>query len=141
VSKNWLAALRSLGILTNNDPLAGDNIGASQQPSSINLSNTTHSYSAPAYLVPNATHQNLAVLTSTLVEKINWSPITDGGDVIASGVTFTSGGNKYRMAANKKVLICSGAVNSPQLLKLSGIGAINVLNDAGILLVVHLPTV
>lgn len=140
-TQKWLPALQSLGIPTNDRPLAGSNIGASQQPSDMNPSNTTRSYSAAAYLFPNAARKNLFVLTSALVEKINWLPSNSGGNVIASGVTFTSGGKEYSVAANKEVLISGGTVNSPQLLELSGIGAKDILDNAGVKQVVNLPSV
>jgi choline dehydrogenase-like flavoprotein len=141
VTQKWLAALQSLGIPKNDHPLSGNNIGASQQPADINPSNTTRSYSAAAYLFPNSARKNLVVLTGALVEKINWSSRKSGGDVIASGVTFTSGGKAYIVAAKKEVLICGGTVNSPQVLELSGIGAKDVLDKAGVKQVVNLPSV
>jgi choline dehydrogenase-like flavoprotein len=139
--QTWLPALQSLGIPKNDHPLAGNNIGASQQPSDINPSNTTRSYAAPAYLFPNAARENLIVLTSALVEKINWSSKKTGGKVVASGVTFTSGGKVYKVAARKEVLISGGTVNSPQILELSGIGAKTVLDKAGVKQIVNLPSV
>lgn len=48
----WVDSLRSLGIETNNQPLNGDNKGASLQPANINPYNSTRSYSAPAYYFP-----------------------------------------------------------------------------------------
>ena len=139
--QTWLPALRSLKIPQNDHPLAGNNIGASQQPSDINPSNTTRSYSAPAYLFPNSARKNLIVLTGALVEKINWASNTRGGKVVASGVTFNSGGNKYTVVAKKEVLISAGTINSPQILELSGIGAKDILAKAGIQQVVDLPSV
>lgn len=141
LSQKWLSALQSIGVPKNDHPLAGNNIGASQQPSSINPSNTTRSYAAPAYLFPNAARENLAVLTNALVEKINWSSKKSGGKAVASGVTFTSGGKKYTVAAKREVLVSGGAVNTPQLLELSGIGAKDILGKAGVDQVVDLPSV
>jgi choline dehydrogenase-like flavoprotein len=141
MSQKWLPALHSLGVLKNDHPLSGFNIGASQQPCDINPTNTSRSYSAPAYLFPNSARKNLIVLTSALVEKINWSPSKNCGKVVASGVTFTSGGKEYTVAANKEVVISGGTVNSPQLLELSGIGAKDVLDKAGVKQVVNLPSV
>jgi choline dehydrogenase-like flavoprotein len=141
LSRKWLSALQSIGVPKNDHPLAGNNIGASQQPSSINPSNTTRSYAAPAYLFPNAARKNLAVLTNALVEKINWSSKKSGGKTVASGVTFTSGGKKYTVVAKREVLVSGGTVNTPQLLELSGIGATDILGKAGIDQVVDLPSV
>lgn len=137
----WIPALQSLGIPKNENPLAGNNTGVSQQPSSINPTNTTRSYSAAAYLFPNSARQNLAVLTGALVERINWSSSLSNGKVVASGVTFTSGGQEYAVKANKEVIISGGSVNTPQILELSGIGSQTVLSNAGITQVVDLSSV
>ena len=61
--------------------------------------------------------------------------------MVASGVTFTSGGQRYTVTAKKEVLISGGTVNSPQLLELSGVGAKDVLDKAGVKQVVDLPSV
>lgn len=119
-SQVWLAALESLGIPTNRHALAGSNIGGSQFPNNINPINNTRSYSASAYLFPNANRKNLAVLTSALVEKIDWSTNSHGGNPTASGVTFISGGQDYSVIAKKEVIISGGSVNTPQILELSG---------------------
>lgn len=137
----WLPAMESLGIPKNDHPLAGNNIGVSQHPSDINPTNTTRSYSAAAYLFPNSARKNLVVLTSAFVQKINWSSNNTTDKVVASGVTFTSGGHEYTVMANKEVIICGGTVNTPQILELSGIGARDVLAKAGVNQIVDLPAV
>lgn len=141
VAEIWLPALESLGIAKNDHSLAGHNIGVSQQPASINPTNTTRSYSATAYLFPNSARRNLVVLTSALVQRINWSSSKSGGKVLASGVSFTSGGNEYTVLAKKEVIISAGVVNTPQILELSGVGSEAVLNKAGVDLIVDLPSV
>jgi choline dehydrogenase-like flavoprotein len=83
----------------------------------------------------------LIVLTNALVEKINWSPNKSDGEVVATGVTFTSGGKEYTVTSNNEVIISGGTVNTPQLLELSGIGAKDVLHKAGVEQVVDLPSV
>lgn len=141
LTETWLPALEALGIAKNDHPLAGNNIGVSQQPADINPTNTTRSYSAAAYLFPNSARKNLVILTNALVQRINWSSSKSGGDVVASGVTFTSGGNEYTVLAKKEVIISGGTVNTPQILELSGIGAKAVLDEAGVNQVVDLPSV
>lgn len=141
LSQTWIPALQSLGIAKIDHPLSGSNVGVWLQPSDINPSNTTRSYSAAAYLFPNSARKNLAVLTSALVQRVNWSSSRSGDKVIASGVTFTSGGNEYTVSANKEVIISGGTVNTPQILELSGIGAQSILTKAGVKQVVDLPAV
>lgn len=141
VSRIWLAAMDSLGIPTNDHSLAGNNIGASQQPSDINPANTTRSYSAAAYLFPNSARENLAVLTGAHVQHINWATNKIQGKVVATGVTFISDGKEYVVRANKEVIVSGGSVNTPQILELSGIGAKTVLDRAGVPQIVDLPSV
>jgi len=141
LARKWLHALESLGITKNEHPLAGNNIGASIQPSNINPANITRSYSAPAYLFRNADRKNLNVLIDALVTKITWSSKKSGSNIVATGVIFTSGGKEYTVAAKKEVIISCGTVNTPQLLELSGVGSKNVLDKAGVDQVLDLPSV
>jgi len=59
---------------------------------------------------------NLAVRTHALVTRI----VFEGRRAI--GVEYEHGGNTHRAGANAEVILCGGPINSPQLLKLSGIG-------------------
>lgn len=139
----WISALGSLGVPLNNHPLAGNNVGAQQQPSSINRANITRSYSAVAYLAPNSGRKNLKVLTSALARRIVWDNATihASSGVVATGVEFTHGGKIYTVKAKKEVILSSGAVNTPQLLELSGIGSTKVLAAAGVKQIIDLPGV
>ena len=140
-TKLWVPALEALGVKKNDNVFSGVNVGASCAPSDINPANSTRSYAAPAYLFPNAARSNLAVLTSALVGKINWSAEKIGGNIVASGVTFISGGNTYTVNATKEVILSAGSVNTPQLLELSGIGNASILAVAGVKQIVDLSSV
>lgn len=128
--QRWIAALSSLGIPKNDQPLSGKNVGVSQQPSNINPHNYTRSYSAAAYLFPNQARNNLKVLTDALATKVEFD--TSSKKLRATGVTFTSGGKSYTVNANKEVIVSGGTVNTPQILELSGIGNKDILNKAGV---------
>jgi choline dehydrogenase len=90
---------------------------------------------AVGYLRPAAKRGNLRVVTEALTERI----LFDGRR--ATGVQFRRGGQTQVARARREVIICSGAVNSPQLLMLSGIGPQPHLAEFGIPLVHHLPGV
>ncbi|CAO1635148.1 unnamed protein product [Parajaminaea phylloscopi] len=134
--QNWIPALQALGIPKNDQPLAGDNTGASVQPSNINPVNSTRSYSAPAYFWPNSARPNLSLLPNARVDRINFGNSyvrkAVGGKQKANSVCFTSGGKQYTVKVNKEVIVSGGTVNSPQILELSGIGSSSVLSKAGI---------
>jgi choline dehydrogenase len=90
---------------------------------------------AKGYLTPALTRSNLTVLTKALVEKIQ---INDG---VATGVKLQLDGHSIELTANKEVLLCAGAINSPQVLMLSGIGPKEHLTEKGIELKADLPGV
>jgi choline dehydrogenase len=89
---------------------------------------------ARAYLHPVMNRPNLTVLTRALVTRIRWQ----GNRAV--GVEYTRGGSRREVEAGE-VLLCGGAVNSPQLLQCSGIGDANHLRGLGIEPVHQLPGV
>ncbi len=79
-----------------------------------------------AYLHPARTRENLDVETGAFVTRI----VVEGDR--ATGVTYRLGGREITATAGREVLLCGGAVNSPQLLMLSGIGPATHLREHGI---------
>jgi choline dehydrogenase len=90
---------------------------------------------AKGYLTPALTRSNLTLLTKALVEKIQ---IIDG---VATGVKLQLDGQSIELTANKEVLLSAGAINSPQILMLSGVGPKEHLAENGIKVKVDLPGV
>ncbi|GEP38015.1 choline dehydrogenase [Nocardioides psychrotolerans] len=78
------------------------------------------------YLRPARTRPNLTVTTGALASRLEIS-----GER-ATGVTFRQSGAEHTVHASREVLLCGGAVNSPQLLMLSGIGPATHLAEVGI---------
>ncbi|MFP7722120.1 GMC family oxidoreductase [Lysobacter sp. A3-1-A15] len=93
--------------------------------------------SASAYLKPARARENLHVVTGAHASRITFARA--GGAPRANGVVYTARGRAYHQQAAREVLLCAGAVNSPQLLMLSGVGpaahlrahGIDVVADAG----------
>jgi choline dehydrogenase len=81
---------------------------------------------ARAYLRHAAGRPNLTVLTRAMVEKI---VVRDGA---ATGISVRVGGRSQFIAGNREVILCAGAVGSPKLLMLSGIGPADELTRHGI---------
>ena len=81
---------------------------------------------AAAYLHPVMSRPNLTVHTGALVTKIL---IEDGQ---ATGVDYLRHGEIETAIADGEVIVCGGAVNSPQLLMLSGVGPADHLIEMGI---------
>ena len=95
----------------------------------------SRSSSAEAYLKPVRSRRNLKVITGAVAARILFE-----GDR-ASGVAYSVGGQPYAEGASREVLVCGGALNSPQLLMLSGIGPAAHLREIGIEVRADLPGV
>ncbi|MFD7072653.1 GMC family oxidoreductase [Nocardioides sp. NPDC059952] len=88
------------------------------------------------YLHPaRATRENLHVVLGTRVERVD---VVDG---VATGVCARVDGSPVRFSARREVILCCGAIDTPRLLQLSGIGPRAVLEDAGVPVLVDLPGV
>ena len=81
---------------------------------------------AKAYLAPNLARKNLTVLTCAQTTRL----LLDGRR--ATGVEFRIDSETRTVAARREVLLCAGALQSPQLLMLSGIGPGEHLRSLGI---------
>ena len=81
---------------------------------------------ATAYLHPAMSRPNLTVLTDALVTRV----LIEGGQ--ATGVSYLHRGAAETARANAEVIVSGGAINSPQLLMLSGIGPADHLIEMGI---------
>ena len=90
---------------------------------------------ANAYLRPAMRRANLAVRTQARVTRI----LFEGRRAV--GVAYQRGGDTHEVRARREVLLCAGSINSPQLLKLSGVGPAVELAELGIPLVHALPGV
>ncbi len=81
---------------------------------------------AVGYLHPVRTRPNLRVVTGALAEKV----LFEGKRAV--GVAFREHGQPRTVRAAREVILCGGAVNSPQLLLLSGVGPEDELAQFGI---------
>jgi len=81
---------------------------------------------AQAYLRPVAGRSNLRIETGAMASRV----LFDGRR--ATGVEYTRNGATHTVHANREVILCGGAINTPQLLQLSGIGPGALLQKMGI---------
>jgi choline dehydrogenase len=79
-----------------------------------------------AYLHPVRSRPNLDVQTRAFVSRV----LFDGNRAV--GVEYTRGGGSARRAMGGEVILSGGAINSPQLLQLSGIGNADELRTLGV---------
>ena len=90
---------------------------------------------AMAYLRPASGRANLRVESRCLVTRILFEGTR------ATGVEYAHRGRRVHVRARREVIVSGGAINSPQLLLLSGIGDANALREHGIAAVAHVPGV
>src|ERR1700720_1800642 len=88
-----------------------------------------------AFLRPALSRSNLTLLLNTNVVKLNFKGTR------CVGVKLMTDGAVKDIAADKEVILAAGAINSPKLMMLSGVGEANALRSFGIDVVENLPGV
>ena len=101
----------------------------------VNQKNGVRWNTAKAFLRPAMSRPNLAVITHAMVRRV----ILEGGRAV--GVEYTRGGQTHVLRARAEVILSGGAINSPQLLQLSGIGPGGLLQQHGVAVAVDNPNV
>jgi choline dehydrogenase len=117
-------AAAEVGIPRINDFNGGDNEGSAYFQ--VNQKKGVRWHAAKAFLKPAKDRDNLTILTHAQTERLT----LDGRRV--TGVVFQQGGERKRASANAEVVLAAGAIGSPQVLQLSGIGPSKLLNEHGI---------
>lgn len=84
------------------------------------------SYAARGYFAPNAHRPNLHVLCEASVTSVK----LDGDKAV--GVNFTHQSKAHTVDVKREVVVSCGAIQTPQILELSGIGDPDVLGAAGV---------
>jgi choline dehydrogenase len=90
---------------------------------------------AAAFLMPILDRSNLTAQTGALVTRL----LFEGTRAV--GVEYLLQGTSYQIRVNQEVILSAGAIDSPKLLMLSGIGNADHLRSSGIPVVVDLPGV
>jgi choline dehydrogenase len=129
----WLEAGRQAGY-----PLSPDMNGRQQEgfaTMDMTVGEGRRCSAANAYLRPAMHRHNLTVRTHTLATRI----LFEGRRAV--GVRYERGGALHEVRARNEVIVSAGSINSPQLLKLSGIGPAAELGEHGISVVCDLPGV
>jgi choline dehydrogenase-like flavoprotein len=119
-------------------PFNNDFNGATQEgigPYQVTHKNGERCSAAKAYLTPHLARANLTVITGVQATRV----LLEGRRAV--GVLGQRGGEALTVRARAEVLLCAGALQSPQLLLLSGIGAPEELQSHGIAVQHALPGV
>lgn len=129
----WIQAAVSCGI-PRNDDFTGRNLEGAGYYQMTTYKGRRAS-TASAYLKPARKRKNLHIVTEALVSRI------DIKERRATGVTYFRGDQTVSAIAQREVILSGGAVNSPQILQLSGVGPAELLKENGIPVVHNLPGV
>jgi choline dehydrogenase len=124
VKRYFLDAAREAGLPVTSDMNGPNPEGVAAY--AINTRNGFRCSAADAFLRPALGRANLRVLSDALATRV----LFDGNR--ATGVEYRRGGVVHRAAARAEVIVSAGAVNTPQLLQISGIGPGEVLARAGV---------
>lgn len=122
------------GIPRVNDFNNGDQFGAGYYQ--LTTKNGLRCSTAVGYLKPARNRPNLTIYTETQVKKI-----TIEKQVATGVIVRRKDGTEQALHAKKEVVLSAGALQSPQLLQLSGIGPAEMLKEKGIPVIRHLPGV
>lgn len=138
----WPKVFESLKHKLTSDPMSGIAKGAFCNPGTIDPKTRARSHAGVTYYNPEvAKRTNLRVVTEAMVEKIVLRKGADG-QVQATGVQFTAkDGVQRTIPAREEVILAAGAIRTPHLLELSGVGRSALLQSQGIEVVIDNPGV
>ena len=133
INKAFIKACEQAGHPFNPDVNGETQAGVSWFPH--NIKNGRRWSSASAFLGAGKALPNLTVITHAHVKRVVIEKSR------ATAVDCDIQGKPVTLTANKEIVLCGGAINSPKILELSGVGDKAVLRDAGIPVVHDLPGV
>lgn len=134
----WREAAEEMGIPKIREFNRGDNFGNAYFQ--MNQRRGKRWSATSAYLKPVMSRSNLTIRTNTAVENLCLD--MSDGRLRAKGVSACiNGKEKVQFTARREILLSAGAVGSPQILQLSGIGSEKLLQDRGVKVNLDLPGV
>lgn len=121
-------AAEQVGIPKTADFNGGDNSGSSYFD--VNQRRGIRWNTSKAFLKPASRRPNLTIMTGCHVERLQITALDQGPR--CTGITFTGGGTQWQATARRETVLTAGAIGSPHLLQLSGIGPAALLRQHGI---------
>ncbi|KAF2137449.1 GMC oxidoreductase [Aplosporella prunicola CBS 121167] len=135
----WVQGFKDLGLHSRSDPIEGEALGSFTNPLSIHPDKKTREYSASSFFTDEIEKRpNLHLLAESVVEKIDFADDSQR----ATGVQIIrKDKSRATVPVNGEVILAAGAIQSPQLLELSGIGNEQILKKHGIMIKIDNPGV
>jgi choline dehydrogenase len=131
--EHWLAAAQQFGLPSNADFNGESDFGVGRFQ--LTVAGGWRSSASVAFLRPALPRSNLTVVTGAQVSRVRFAGTR------AVGVEWVRSGRVESASADAEVILSAGALQSPQLLQLSGIGPAAVLQRAGVPVLVDVPEV
>jgi choline dehydrogenase len=138
VLDSFAEAATEAGIERTDDFNSGDNAGVGYFD--VNQRSGWRWNTAKAFLRPAKDRKNLEVWTESQVERLVFDETADG-EKRCSGAVVRRGGDAMTVRTKGEVILSAGAIGSPQILQLSGIGCADLLRSQGIDVVLDAPAV
>ncbi|OJD32699.1 glucose oxidase [Diplodia corticola] len=136
------ASYQELGIPYSPDVSGGDMHGFNVFPMMIDVAENVRSDAARSYYLPFRSRPNLHVWYNTSVTRLVWGGDDSAGNAVATGVEAASvDGTALTITAKKEVVVAAGALRTPAILELSGVGNPHVLSQANVTTKIALPGV
>jgi choline dehydrogenase len=130
-------AAEQTGIPKTNDFNRGDNEGCGYFD--VNQKRGIRWNASKAFLRPAMKKGNLDIMTGSHVKKLRFREGPDGP--VCCGVEFTGGNGEWYAESTRETILCAGAIGSPHILQMSGVGAAGLLQQHQIPVVKDLPGV
>lgn len=129
----WVEAAQQFGLPLNHDFNGATEYGVGAYQ--LSIKNGWRSSTAQAFLRPARSRKNLTVITHALANRVLFN------GTVATGVEWVQNGALHTSHARCEVILAAGAIQSPQLLQLSGVGPAALLAQHGIAVVADSPQV
>lgn len=138
IRKTWADTFRANGYYQIQDPFIDGSLGSFSCLATVDPVTKERTSAATAYYDPNKTRKNLHVLTNATVKRIQFD---SEGQKKATGVIYSYNGEDREVTCSKEVILAAGALQSPKVLELSGVGNVKLLENHGIEPIIDLPGV
>ncbi|KAM7216524.1 oxygen-dependent choline dehydrogenase [Rhypophila decipiens] len=136
-SENWFEAAISSGLTAMRDPHDGTANGVMYFPTVADFTSRTRSHARLNHHERAKQRPNYHLLSQYTVSRV----LFKGKKAVGVEYLPTAGGEVVTAKASKEVLLAAGAVHTPQILQLSGIGPAKILKNLGIRVVADVPGV
>jgi choline dehydrogenase-like flavoprotein len=141
LAKAWIETFQAIGFGAQGDPFEEASLGGYSNLALTDMATKTRSHAAGAYGV-SAVERGVRILTEAVVRRVLFEgSFSSEEGVVASGVEVVINGQVQRINAKKEVLLCAGAINTPKILELSGIGDEERLRNLDIPVIINNPNV